>query len=661
MNLFGDHVPAGQLRIRLLQGLCVLLFLGLAIQLLRVQVLDPQLPPTFTDGSAPRTMQTEPARGLILDRNGTVLARNVPEFRVSVIPGELPEDDRDRRRALMRLESILGIPYASLESAVTSHLAVVDPYRPVPVKTGLDPDEAITIRARLSGLTYADVETFAARTYEPSGSLAHILGYVGPIPPDELEGWTDLGYPYHGRIGLTGVEASYETQLRGDPGARLVLADPTGRELDVLGAHDPQPGGHAVLAIDLEFQELVEEHLAAGIAAGMSTVRGTVPGRPEPSPSGAAVVMDVRTGELLALVSLPSYDPNLFNGDLDEDSMREVLEHPGRPLIDRTYMEMQPPGSIFKPVVAYAALEEDIAHVGTLITSTGAMAIENEFGGPAYIIRDWAAHGTIDMYGAMARSSDIYFYWLAGGYRSGGAEVFRGMGATTLAEWTRQFGFGRPTGIDLPGETGGLVPNPAWKEEELEEPWYLGDTYTFGIGQSYLRVTPLQMTVMMAAIANGGDLLAPRVVRGIQYGDDVHVPPPTVTGHIPGSEEHLELIRDMLRFTAHSGTGTARTGVPSGITIGAKTGTAEFGVPYPDGEYDTHGWFIAFAPYDEPEIAVTVYLEHGVGATHAGPVARQIMESYFALQEARSNPPDLDDGSEEPEDEAAASDQVARP
>src|SRR5690606_31290219 len=163
--------------------------------------------------------------------------------------------------------------------------------------------------------------------------------------------------------------------------------------------------------------------------------------------------------------------------------------------------------------------EEGIAHPGTLITSTGSMVIENEFGGEPYIIRDWAAHGTIDMYGALARSSDIYFYWLAGGYRRGGQQVFEGMGPETLADWAHDFGFGRRTGVDLPGETEGIVPDPDWKAQVLEEPWYLGDTYTYGIGQSYLRVTPLQMTVMTAAIANGGELLAPRVVRGIQHGD----------------------------------------------------------------------------------------------------------------------------------------------
>jgi penicillin-binding protein 2 len=624
------------LRVRVVLGAVAVLFVVLAVQTVRMQLLDPRLPPEFTDGAAPRLLQTDPPRGLITDRTGRLLAENVPEFRVALVPGELPVDARERRRALVQLESLLGVPFAELEAAATSHLAMVDPHRPVEVQAGLDSERAITLRAALAGKPYAVVESFAARTYESEGALAHILGYVGSIPPEEIESWVQAGYSYDGRIGLMGVEARYEPELRGKPGLRLVLSDPTGRELDVLGERPSEPGGDLVLSIDLELQRAVEEALARGMQAGMSAIRELGPHRPEPVPAGAAVVMDVRTGELLALVSLPTYDANLFNGDPDEAAIARLFTHPSRPLIDRTYMEVKPPGSIFKPVVAYAALEEGISHPGTLITSTGAMRIEDEYQpGSYYVIRDWAAHGTLDLYGAMARSSDIYFYYLAGGYREGGRQVFQGMGVRTLAEWTRAFGFGRPTGVDLPGEEAGVVPDPDWKEETLGEPWYLGETYTFGIGQSFLRVTPLQMAVATAAIANGGELLAPRVVRGVQRGDRLDMTPRRVTGTVPGGADTLSVVQRTMWTAAHAANGTARTGVPAGMTIAGKTGTAEFGIPYPNGEYDSHGWYIAYAPFDEPEIAVTVVLQYGVGATHAGPVVREILETYFHLQAER--------------------------
>ncbi|MCK9487474.1 MAG: penicillin-binding protein 2 [Dehalococcoidia bacterium] len=620
-------------RLRVMQGAILFVVAVLGVRVAAMQWFDPVIPPDYGDGLAPRLLEVEPPRGLIVDRHGEVLARNTPEFRVHLIPGELPDAEDARRRALLRLEEVLGVPYAELEAAATSRLAVIDPYAPILVKDGLDQAEAIALRASAAGHPGVRVVASPSRVYADEASLAHILGYVGSIPEEEVEALIAQGYPLDGSIGLMGVEAAYEDALRGEPGRRLVLSDPQGREVEPLAELGARPGADLVLSLDLGLQRATAAALAEGMERGLSVVRhNTGQARPAPIPLGAAVLMDVHTGELLASVSLPSYDPNLFV-DGDSEAIADIFTDRARPLIDRTYMEVRSPGSIYKPLVALAALEEGIATANTHIFSRGAITIPDQYNpGVVYVFRDWMAHGNLDMRGALARSSDEYFYHLVGGYQD-----FVGMGPDVLAAWSRKAGLGRPTGYDLPGEASGLVPDRRWKEAEFGEQWLLGDSYPYSIGQGYLTVTPLQMAVMTAAIANGGRLVEPRIVHGLREGGLVHALPPAITGRLEGSEAHYDVVREGMLAAAADG-GTAATGRPAGQRIAGKTGTAEFGLPYPDGEFDTHGWYIGYAPYDEPEVAVVVFLEYGVGATHAGPVAREILEAYFAQRDAPDAP-----------------------
>ena len=390
--------------------------------------------------------------------------------------------------------------------------------------------------------------------------------------------------------------------------------------------------GHLQLAT----AEALERGLDAGLEAALS--------RPDRHDQplervGAAVVIDVRTGELLALVSSPSYDANAFSG-LSADADRvALLTHESRPLVHRAYQEVRSPGSIFKPLVGAAALQEGIATPSTRIRSTGALTVQSIYDPDVtYTFRDWTAHGVLDFYGGLVRSSDVYYYYLSGGYDDPDGSSFEGLGVERIARYVREFGLGAATGLDLPGEAGGLVPDGAWKEATYGEPWVLGDTYTLGIGQGYLTVTPLQMAVAAAAIANGGEVLVPRVARGYRVGDDIELLPKQVAGLLPVDAEHLDVVREAMKLTADAPLGTARRGEPEGITIAGKTGTAEFGPQHPDDEFDTHGWFIAFAPYDEPEVALAVYLNHGSGALHAAPVAHDIFEAYFHPPTSRVGP-----------------------
>ena len=623
-----DERPSA--RLRPLGLVALLVFAALSIQLTRMQLLDPTVAPELASGDQPRVVAAEAPRGLIYDRNGLPLVRNVPRYVLRLIPAALPEATAGRTQVLVQIQRQTGIPLTDLERISTSGIAAVDPLVPIELHEVDTALEAIELRAATAALPGIDVVAIPKRVYEGGELLAHILGHVGAIDVVEVEQYLDVGYPLDALVGRSGLEEVYEEALRGEPARRLVVADPTGRELGELGRVTAQPGADLVLSIDLGLQTAVASALADEIQAGLPPVRAD---QTPPDLAGAAVVIDVATGEVLAQVSLPSFDANLPSSG-DEAAITALLADPTRPLVDRSYMEAHPPGSTFKTLVAYAALEEGIATPETRITSTGALIVRDEYDpSKTYIFRDWAAHGTTDLYWGLARSSDVYFYYLSGGFRRNGVTEFEGLGADRLADYATRAGLGSATGLDLLGETGGLVPNSTWKETAVGEPWYLGDTYTFGIGQGYLTASPMQMAVWTAAIANDGLVLEPRLVRGSQRDGVLNELPPVVTRELANTGDSLAVIREAMRITAGPG-GTASRGQPPGLTIGGKTGTAEFGPKLANGGYDSHAWYIGFAPFDDPQIAVAVYVEYGVGSFHAAPVARAAFEHYFELSQA---------------------------
>lgn len=627
-------------RLWTLQLVVAVALVALSVQLVRMHLVELPVPPQGSDALSVRDIPIDAPRGLVLDRDGEVLARNVPLFTVAIVPGELPADASGRRTALLAVERHTGVPLRTLERVISTGLATIDPLVPVEVHSGFGHQDAIMLRASLSAVPGVLVQTRAMRLYGGGDLLGHILGHVGPIPAESAEEYLGDGYRLDERVGQSGVEAVYESQLRGQLGRRIVLADPTGREVEHLTEVAAVAGADLVLSIDLDLQRATAAALEQGLDIGLEAALSRPVRHDQPLDRvGAAVVIDVRTGELLALVSSPSYDANAFSGlDPDIDTVA-LLTNEGRPLVHRAYQEVRSPGSIFKPLIGAAALQEGVATPSTRIRSTGALTVRSIYDpSVTYTFRDWTAHGVLDFYGGLIRSSDVYYYYLSGGYDAPDGTSFEGLGVERIARYVRQFGLGAPTGLDLPGEAGGLVPDSAWKESTVGEPWVLGDTYTFGIGQGYLTVTPLQMAVAAAAIANGGEVLVPRVARGFRVGDDVELLPRQVAGVLPIDAEHLDVVREALKRTADHPLGTARRGEPEGITIAGKTGTAEFGPRHPDAEFDTHGWFIAFAPYEDPEVAVAVYLKHGSGALHAAPVAHDIFEAYF-------NPPTAQVGS----------------
>jgi penicillin-binding protein 2 len=593
-----------------LRALVILLFGILVIQLVRLQVIQGDEYAQQAENNVLREVQIPAARGLIVDREGRPLVQNTARFSAAIVPGDLP--DRGQMGVFQQLERVTGVPADEIERKVQAGIEASGQFEPVVIKADVDADTALELRELEPVTPGLKLLTEPTREYLAGPLLSHILGYVGPISEDEYAKLKDEGYQIQDEIGQTGVESTYESTLRGRPGKKLVEVDALGRELKVVSERRPLDGSNLMLTIDSELQKKVKETLEEYTAEGDNS---------------AAVVMDVRSGEILAMVSLPDFDNNMFSGPLSDEDLAALVDSPGKPLVNHAIAEMYPPGSTFKTIVGAAALQEGVATPSTTITSHGYITVENEYDPnvvtPFY---DWAALGPLDFYGGIAMSSDVYFYYLSGGKAD---EGFVGLGEDRVARYARAFGLGEPTGIDVPGESAGLVPDAQWKEKNVGESWYVGDTYNFGIGQGYLAVTPLQLITAVSAIGNGGKVLTPHLLRQVQdsHGNVLQQFGKDVRSTVPVDQSYLDIVKEAMRQSVARG--VAKNGAVPGIEVAGKTGTAEFGPKRYDGSHETHGWFVGFAPYDDPEVAVVVFVQRGGGGSDAAPAASKILDYYF--------------------------------
>ncbi len=397
----------------------------------------------------------------------------------------------------------------------------------------------------------------------------------------------------------------------------------SGRVVSELRVERPEPGKNLVLNIDLDVQRMVANILREGLHQGNV---------------GAAIISSVKTGEVLALVSLPSYDNNIFADDSREEELSRLLTDPEQPFFHRGIAGNYPPGSTFKLVTGLGALQEGVAARDTVIESKGVLYVQHDYY-PTYRqpFLDWAPLGRLNFIQAIANSSNIYFFYLGGGYEP---ERFVGLGNERLARYARMMGFGAPTGIDLPGESSGTIPDEAWKLQKIGEKWVKGDTYNMSIGQGYVEATPIQVHNATVAIANGGTLLKPRIVREILDSDGnvvVRTQPEAIRA-LDVEPRHLKTMIEGMEagFSAQ----LLRDYRIPGLRVAGKTGTAEFGqAASPQGELPTHGWFTGFAPVEDPQIAVTVFVERGSSSRDAAPIAARILRHYFAIPENAPAPP----------------------
>ncbi|HEX7587207.1 MAG TPA: penicillin-binding protein 2, partial [Anaerolineae bacterium] len=498
-----------------------------------------------------------------------------------------------------------------------------DPFSPTLIKTNVPRDAAFYIEENNLDFPGVQVGLEPVREYVQGPLLSHILGFAGPIPSDSAADYASRGYAPNDQVGLSGLEYSFEQDLRGTKGRRYIEVDVAGREVQNLGEEQPTSGHNLVLTLDNDFQKSVQTILEKAIRGAHSK-------------QGVAIALDPRNGEILALVSLPSYDDNLFATGISTDDYTNLLQDPLHPLINQAITGQYPPGSTFKVIPASAALQEHVVDANTRIdTEHGVIFVPNRYfpddPTKAQPFFDWykRGFGPLTILGGLAESSDVFFYKLSGGESP---EFDTGLGQDRLSAYARMFGLGELTGIDLPGEASGLVPDQSWKLKKIGDVWTVGDTYNMGIGQGYVLATPLQVADYTAIVANGGTLYKPQLVHAVtdSEGRIVRTIAPQVIRKVAVDPQNLAIVREGMRDSVTYGTSSNAN--LTDITVAAKTGTAEYYGPRINGHLPTHAWFTAFAPYENPQIVVTVFVAGGgEGSAVAAPAATDILRAYFRL------------------------------
>ena len=603
----------------LFRAFVLVAFAILAAQLWRIQIVEgPQLRQR-SDNNRVRVSQISPPRGVIYDRKGTMVASNAPIFVVSIVPADLPP--RGEAAVYDRLARLLDMSPGEIRQAVDRRKSESDMFTPVPIRSNVPREAALMIEQRHIELPGVHISVESARRYAEGSLLSHLLGYTGPISPSVLspgeykQKIENEGYSINDRIGTAGLEDAYERFLRGKPGRRMYEVEASGRAVSELRVERAEPGKNLVLTIDVDVQRMVANTLKEGLHHGNV---------------GVAVVSNVKSGEILALVSLPTYDNNVFADDAREEELAALLKDPEQPFFHRAIAGKYPPGSTFKLVTGLGALQEGVATRNTILESKGVLYVAHDYY-PTYRqpFPDWAPLGRLNFIQALANSSNIYFFYLGGGYKP---ERFVGLGNERLARYARMMGFGAVTGVDLPGEVAGTIPDEAWKLQRIGERWVKGDTYNMSIGQGYVEATPLQVHNMAVVIANGGTLYKPRLVKDIvdSDGNVTVATQPEALRVLDVDRRNLQALAEGME-AGFSSQLLREYRIPN-LRVAGKTGTAEFGqAATPQGELPTHGWFTGFAPVHDPEIAVTVFVEQGSSTRDAAPIATRILRQYFAI------------------------------
>jgi len=582
-----------------------------ALRLFQLQIVEGALLSEQSERNSIRTLRLEAPRGDILDREGRVLATTRPAFSLEVLPSELRRPERTFRALGQlldedpeRLEARLGHPRGRAR------------FQPVRLASDLPFEELARVETHRYALPGVLTDVSPRREYLDGDLFAHVLGTIGEIRAEQLEKPEYEGYSSGDVIGQSGLEAVLETRLRGEDGGRNVVVDVAGREVDLLDEVEPVAGSPVRLTLDLDLQR--------------AAVEGFAPERPEdPEKLGALVALDPRTGDVLALVSRPSFDPNAFAGGVDTATWRGLMHDERKPLQDRAIAGQYPPGSTYKAIVAAAALEEGVTSKVSRVFCPGSFW----FGGRRYGCWRKEGHGSVDVHAALVRSCDVYFY-----------EMGTRLGIDRLAFYAKAFGLGHPTGIALPEEKGGLVPSSEWKKRRFGVPWYPGETVSAAIGQGYNLLTPLQLAVAYAAIANGGHLVKPRLVMP-DLPPGVTEEPASFVSEVPVKPENLAIVRSGLMGVVEEPGGTGARGRVPGVQVAGKTGTAQVaGLQHFEGldeskipiKFRDHAWFVAFAPVENAEIVVAVLAEHGGhGGSAAAPIAQKVMARYFEKKAER--------------------------
>ena len=684
-------------RIKFIYYLIVAIFGFYILRLFNLQILqnDAYLEQAEENRTTNISVQTE--RGIVFDRNGVILARNIASYNVIITPAQLPGDptefplpgaveeiyrelspliDIPAKNGVLNDETVRTFTPCQTDFGITEIVIIGDtnaPYDPVRIACNVDQETAMIIREKSNDWPGVDIEIEPIREYPTGEMTSEIIGFLGPIPAAIEEEYRELGFiPDRDKIGYAGIEASLNDILGGRNGQRVVEVDVAGQEIrDLEPPIDPIPGKNIELTIDARLQAAAKTALIGEIQWWNRYFNETR------SSNGVAIAMNPKTGEVLALVSYPTFENNRMARIIPTYYYEQLIQDPNRPLFNHAISAEHPPGSVYKLAPAIGFMNERVLTPTDSVECPGKISIlekysPNDPGTPReYVCYDDLGHGRVSYLNAIALSCDIYFYKVSGGYPD---EVPEGLGIDRMAEYARALGYDQVTGIELPGEAEGLVPTSAWKRITLSENWSIGDTYIAAMGQGFVLSTPLQVLVSAAIIANDGVYMQPTLVHQLLDSDGVIVQPfsseikwditqdPLITvfdeNGIPTEEKKvvedwvIDLTQEGMRLAVTEGTverqfeGFEANGEE--IQTAGKTGTAEYcdnvaqskNLCQP-GNWPTHAWYVGYGPYEDPEIAVIAFVYNGgEGASVAGPIVRKIMEVYFELKA-------IDEGQEE--------------
>jgi penicillin-binding protein 2 len=609
---------------------------AIVTRLWRLQVVASSRYLASADANRFRLISVDAPRGIIYDRTGRMLVRNVPSFTLSLVPAGLPIDEQARSDMMCRLSDLLEMGAEGPEELERRlELRTINIYAPVRVADAISRQAAFIIEEEHLMLPGAVIEAAPLRQYVDGALTAHTLGYMGHIPTEQVDVYRAAGYAPDDLVGLAGIERTQEARLAGAKGQKHIEVDAFEREVRVIASQAPAPGQNIVITLDLGLQQATENALREGMAAAKSQV-------------GVAIAMDPRTGEILSLASLPTFDNNLFSGGISHADLVALSSDPALPLVNHAISGQYPPGSVFKYVPGTAGLQEGVIDRHTRFHCGGTLWLPNKLfpndptQATKFVCWQLRGHGSLSVQEAIAQSCDIFFYITAGGFGD-----FRGLGVERLAQYAAEYGFGERSGIELSGELAGLLPSDKWKRQNYGESWFTGDTYNASIGQGFVLATPLQVLNGAAAIANGGTLYRPQLVYQVTdaAGRIIHQLEPEPIRQVAVNPAYIEIMRQGMRDAVTRGTAWLLR-MPE-VAVAGKTGSAEYAAFDDDGNLimdehgylPTHAWFTCFAPYENPEIVLAVFLEGGgEGSQTAVPVASRILRHYFGLSAPAANP-----------------------
>ena len=593
-------------KIRIFAILVVVSFLCLWMRLWYLQILKWQYLTGLSENNRVRMVTLPASRGMIKDRNGETLVSIRPAFNLYLTP----EDARNLDSSLDKLAQRISLDREKLKKKI----AQTKSFKEVLIKGDIPREEVAFVEENNMSLPGIRIRAEPLRNYVFNNLASHTLGYLGEISKASLERLKDPAYRQGDFVGKNGLENIYESLLRGKKGYKEVEVDVSGRELKTLRKLPPESGNNLILTLDVKIQEELEKLMTKTAEQNMN---------------GSVVVMKVQTGEIIAITSKPSFDPNKFAAGISTRNWRDLLTDEWHPLQNRSIHGQYPPGSTYKIVTAIAGLGEGVIKPDTSIFCPGHF----ELGRGRYRCWKKSGHGFMNLHDALVQSCDVYFYTI--GHR---------LGIDTIAKYAKRFGLGRSTRLGLSREKKGLVPTTQWKLLNKKEPWLLGETISASIGQGFNLVTPIQQVIMMAAVANRGILLKPYLVKRIE-GPEGQLRQeffPEIIGQIGVDPDHLEQVRMALRDVVNGARGTGKKSRLKNIIVSGKTGTSQVVRMKSDEElekgeaipvkYRDHAWFVAFAPYEKPVLAVAIIVEHGGhGGATAGPIAGKIFKKYFKL------------------------------